>query len=136
MANVVYEQYRRDAIRKRRVFEITKTEFMRLVAQPCAYCGRAPFTVAARVTANGVFTYNGLDRVDSSSGYTLENVVTCCRPCNDMKGTLDYAEFIAQCERIANYWEKAHGTGMDRLEDHADVSGVRVGRGVAAVVPA
>lgn len=30
--------------------------------------------------------------------------------------------------------EKAHGTGMDRVEDHADAGGVRVGRGVAAVV--
>lgn len=104
MSNVVFEQYRRDAHRKGREFALSKDEFMRLVAEHCVYCGVAPSTVAARPTANGTFTYNGIDRHDSRGGYTTGNVVPCCRPCNDMKGTLDATEFIQRCRNVAYHW--------------------------------
>lgn len=77
----------------------------------CHYCNRLPhriFNIAstlngpnARFNASefqiksGDFTYNGLDRVDSSKGHTVDNIVSCCRTCNIMKGNMGYDQFIA-----------------------------------------
>jgi hypothetical protein len=45
--------------------------------------------------------FSGIDRVDSSIGYTEENTVPCCSPCNTLKGSGTRAEFEAKCVRIA-----------------------------------
>ncbi len=52
---------------------------------PCHYCGLPP---------------TGLDRIDSSQGYLVENVVPCCYRCNLMKSDLTQADFIAHVRRI------------------------------------
>ena len=43
----------------------------------------------------------GIDRVDSSKGYTIDNVVPCCSKCNWMKGVLSKEDFINQCKKIS-----------------------------------
>jgi hypothetical protein len=55
---------------------ITKEEVDSLTRQPCRYCGRY---------SNENFKRNGLDRIDSSKPYTLDNVVPCCTFCNQAK---------------------------------------------------
>jgi hypothetical protein len=42
----------------------------------------------------GNYTYNGLDRVNNSKGYTRTNVVPCCIICNNAKRTLSLSEFL------------------------------------------
>ena len=42
----------------------------------------------------------GLDRVDSSKGYTLETVRPCCKTCNCAKGDLTEDEFKAWLVRV------------------------------------
>lgn len=37
--------------------------------------------------------YNGIDRKNSSEGYTLGNSLPCCRVCNRAKSDMDYEEF-------------------------------------------
>jgi hypothetical protein len=44
--------------------------------------------------------YNGIDRVDSKFGYTIENSVTCCALCNYTKNDTPYPEWIAHMEKI------------------------------------
>lgn len=39
----------------------------------------------------------GLDRVDSSQGYILSNVVPCCKNCNQAKNDRTQEEFIKHC---------------------------------------
>lgn len=56
--------------------------------KPCRFCGDAIQTV-------------GLDRIDNRKGYTVSNVVACCRTCNSMKSGQTVAAFIARCRRIA-----------------------------------
>lgn len=46
------------------------------------------------------YWYNGVDRVDNTKGYTLENCVTCCAEANYAKRALSYADFIKLCEDI------------------------------------
>lgn len=44
--------------------------------------------------------YNGIDRIDDSIGYTIDNCVTCCRTCNWAKGNKDYSEFLFYIDRL------------------------------------
>ena len=55
----------------------------------CYYCGNK---------VNGI----GLDRIDNRVGYTIKNVVSCCRDCNTMKMILSQREFIEKIIKIAN----------------------------------
>ena len=74
-------------------FELTLDEFDELTRQPCCYCGCLP--------DDGFGSqFTGLDRIDSSNGYFVGNVVPCCNWCNKMK--LDYTplEWMAQIKKI------------------------------------
>jgi hypothetical protein len=71
-------------------FEITKQQFETIVLMPCYYCG----------------SYNkeevvGIDRLNSSKNYTIDNCVPCCKTCNFMKGTLSKNIFIQQAHKIS-----------------------------------
>ena len=39
-------------------------------------------------------------RIDSSKGYTLDNVVPCCWMCNNMKHNYDQDKFLEHCEKV------------------------------------
>lgn len=49
---------------------------------------------------------NGLDRIDSSLGYTEENIVSCCETCNFMKSDLTYGEFMNHIEKLYHNFVK------------------------------
>ena len=83
--------------------------FLHLSQQPCHYCGRKPHrtgrTSPAKIQSTyqkqyGDFTYNGLDRVDSSKGHEEGNVVPSCWDCNHMKGKRTAEEFLAHIRRV------------------------------------
>ena len=46
---------------------------------------------------------NGLDRIDSSKGYSSENTVPCCKYCNTAKNTMSVNEFMEWVKRIYSY---------------------------------
>jgi hypothetical protein len=98
--NQLYRNYRGGAKGRGLLFTITKDEFSSLTSQPCHYCGLPPYHTFNTKGLNGNYTYTGLDRVDNSLGYTLENVVPCCGVCNRMKTTYTEEQFIANIERI------------------------------------
>lgn len=86
--------------------------FYNLSQQDCYYCGIGPSNsykisrdrrISQYQMDNGIFIYNGLDRVDSSKGHTPDNVVPCCWDCNRMKGTLSLSDFISHIEMIAQH---------------------------------
>src|SRR5207244_1433978 len=60
---------------------ITAEQYAALIQDKCIYCGKEPAP------------YNGLDRVDSSKGYTPENTVACCTRCNYAKNDFSIEEF-------------------------------------------
>ena len=62
-----------------------------LISSPCAYCGSIDEK------------FNGLDRVDSDKGYTLDNVVPCCTHCNRAKCDMTVKEFEKHINKIYNY---------------------------------
>jgi len=87
--------------------------FYLLSQQSCYYCSRLPhrtYNVGKKgkpyrgcsdlQVQCGNFTYNGLDRIDSLKGHTLDNVVPCCTDCNQAKMGKTMQEFIAHIERM------------------------------------
>lgn len=79
--------YKNMAKRREHSFDLTKEQFCAFWQVPCAYCGGEIETV-------------GIDRIDSSKGYTVNNVVSCCRICNIMKWDRSREELLQQCRRI------------------------------------
>jgi hypothetical protein len=88
-----------NAARRALRWDITDEALRTLLSQDCHYCGGPPSNVSASV--GGVFTYNGLDRVDNELGYCLENVVPCCIACNTAKSDMHIDEFESWVIRLA-----------------------------------
>lgn len=97
----LYVRYVRDAFNRNMTFGIPLSFFSQLVKEPCTYCGREPYK-AQSFTRNVLV--NGLDRLDNSQGYTLENITPCCSACNTLKGTMDSTTFIELCQKIVEHW--------------------------------
>jgi hypothetical protein len=50
----------------------------------------------------GKLIYNGIDRMNSTLGYTPVNTVPCCKVCNFTKGARSYEEFAIWISNITN----------------------------------
>ena len=74
---------------KRRGLELTLSfiDFAIIISNPCFYCNGY---------FNKVMTGSGLDRINNDIGYTLTNVVSCCKTCNWIK-----SDFLSQEETLA-----------------------------------
>jgi hypothetical protein len=96
---------------------LDEIQIQTLILQPCFYCGRET-DIATRKTING------LDRLDSSEGYVLANVVTCCHDCNMRKWTLDYSTFLQCIKNIVDLYNRCydHFNNDERLLKGASYS--------------
>lgn len=105
-----YKSYVNRSKRKNIEFDFSKEEFLQLTQKICYYCGRQPRTTIKTVVGkrkrNGSFTYNGLDRIDSSKGYTKNNTVTCCEICNKAKRDMDQHTFLEWVNDLIAYRTK------------------------------
>jgi hypothetical protein len=99
--NSVIAWYRVHAKEGGRTWNLTTEEAERLFQSRCHYCGISPSQVCTSSKLNGSYTYNGIDRVDSSKGYEISNVVPCCRQCNWAKNDTPYDEFLDWVERVS-----------------------------------
>lgn len=98
--NYIFLNYQSTARQRGRVWEISFERFCDLTARDCSYCGAAPANRTKDRNGDGVFTYNGLDRVDPSRGYTTDNVVPACIVCNRAKTDMSREEFHAWVGRV------------------------------------
>lgn len=93
--NATYNDYIYSSKEREIDFFITKEEFKMLTSKNCYYCERPPSSHRTKKeTYNGDYIYNGLDRVDNSKPYILDNVVPCCKICNYAKGNMSVDEFF------------------------------------------
>lgn len=96
-------------------WSISISEFEKLIFSACHYCGIAP-SASVNVLKNvglhsswkeeGIITYNGIDRIDSSKGYEAGNMVTCCQICNKAKLAMSQADFLAWGLRFSSHQAK------------------------------
>jgi hypothetical protein len=104
----------KDSFRRYKDGGLTLEEFYELSQQDCFYCGRKPSNknnvsyknVSTLQKETGVFIYNGLDRIDSSKKHSKDNVVPCCKLCNQAKMNLSIKDFLNLIESIYNNKEK------------------------------
>ena len=100
--------YRRGAIRRGHLWELTDDDCFKLFQSDCIYCGAAPNQIYRTGSWNGTFVYNGLDRVDNEKGYTTANTVACCGTCNLAKHTTPDTEFRDWIKRAYEYQNRIH----------------------------
>jgi hypothetical protein len=99
--NVVLRGYIGAARRRGLCWELAESDFDRITAQACFYCGIQPSTVARK--KKSTFTYNGIDRKHNDIGYTPENAVPCCSVCNYAKKAMSFDAFMAWIARLTEY---------------------------------
>lgn len=95
-------------------FTLSDDEFDNLIFGNCYFCGDSPKKYQTDLKfnkTNEIFKRNGIDRLDSSLGYTKENSVSCCSVCNLMKMKLHHDDFINQIFKISqNFVSKGSTT--------------------------
>lgn len=91
--------------------DIDFDNFLRMTKQDCHYCGVGPqnrynyFSSKSSKGSDfakeeGLFIYNGLDRIDSSKFHTMDNVAPCCYTCNRAKNNRTLEEFYKYIDRL------------------------------------
>ena len=82
-----FKTYQRNARNKGILFELTFEQFINFVRQECPYkCPQC--------------TDTGIDRMDSTKGYTLDNCRPLCGNHNFLKTDFSQEEFIALCKAV------------------------------------
>jgi hypothetical protein len=84
----LYSLYRKNATKRNICFNLTFEQFMSFWNQPCYYCKQT-------------FELVGIDRQNNNTGYVIENCVSCCKKCNQMKMALSVDAFYTQCRLIS-----------------------------------
>lgn len=87
--NGQYHEYKKNAKKRGLDFELTQKDCEPYFNTNCHYCGDE-------------FIGLGMDRLDNSIGYKLENIVSCCYKCNIMKHTNSKEEFLQHIKKILN----------------------------------
>lgn len=99
--NRVFSRYKASAKFKGHEFALTESEFKSITKTVCHYCGVPPSSVNKHTGGSGTYVYNGIDRVDNSIGYVVDNCVPCCGDCNYAKRNLSYHDFLSLISRIS-----------------------------------
>lgn len=83
----------------RNLLNLTKEQFLAWADlesnKTCAYCGTTDLGKG-----------HGVDRLDSSKPYELDNIVACCKLCNQAKNKLTLEEFINHIKKIHDYIQR------------------------------
>ena len=93
--NPVYKSYAKSANSRNIEFVLSEEEFAEIIKQPCYICGLATSDT----------NKNGIDRVNNSLGYRLENARPCCGHCNLLKRDISYDDLIDKATKIASVYK-------------------------------
>lgn len=88
------DDIKQKARQRGKVWALTPLEAFTLIISSCYYCGFTPKWPENRV---------GIDRVDNSKGYEIDNCVSCCITCNSAKNDLSETEFKEWVKKIYNH---------------------------------
>ncbi len=113
--NGLYSRYRGRAKKYDIPFNLTKEEFRVFTKERCFYCGVDPSqSISSLDTGRSRYIYNGVDRLDSDKGYSVDNCVSACSTCNYMKLDMSVSEFISSCQNILQY-QNQKGTCLEQV---------------------
>lgn len=106
----MYCFYRSGARQRGIDFNLSEEEFKSLIKKDCYYCGEHPSRHQSVSYRSDYELVNGIDRIDSSKGYSIDNCVPCCNTCNLMKNTLSKETFLNKVSAIFNHSIKSSTT--------------------------
>lgn len=99
-----YVNVRTRAVIRNYIFPLSLIDFHSIIKLPCNYCNSN--TDIKQIHNGGKhwrLRANGIDRLDNSVGYLLENCVPCCGWCNRAKDILSQQEYIDHCKKVAEF---------------------------------
>jgi hypothetical protein len=99
---VLYNRYKKGAEERNLSFDLSIKSVKYLTKLDCFYCGIEPRQKIYGYR-NEEYIYNGIDRVESYKGYTISNVVPCCKMCNMAKLNYSQEDFFMWVDRIYNH---------------------------------
>ncbi len=97
-----YTDYKYSAKLRKINFNLSFEQFEMLSMKDCNYCGQSPQKCDRKF--KGIF--NGIDRIDNTRGYFVENTVACCKQCNLAKNDQNLKDFLNWAKRINNFQSK------------------------------
>jgi len=89
LPHIKIARYKNSAKRRNIEWLLTDDEATVVLERECFYCGKEPELS------------NGIDRKDNDGPYIMTNIVTACKECNWMKGTVHIDDFLEQCRKVA-----------------------------------
>lgn len=95
-----YNQTKNKALKRNKTFDLTYEQYKEIATKDCQYCGAKPYEKYSQVKNSTKIKLNGIDRVDTKKGYTMENCVPCCGVCNTMKMDRSLDEFLTKISEI------------------------------------
>lgn len=105
----LYNSYKYSASERGLDFELTKPQFIALVNGNCFYCGIEKCNPIKDVhKLKEIRLFNGIDRVNNSKSYTVDNCVSCCKTCNIAKRGLSKIDFKNWVDRIYLFMKKTN----------------------------
>jgi hypothetical protein len=88
----IFHSYKGGAKKRKIIFSISVEQFSTFIGKPCMYCGDIA---------------KGVDRIENSKGYVMENLGSCCGKCNHMKRQWSEKEFIDHCKKIVENYSRS-----------------------------
>jgi len=113
MLNSRLHSYKSGAKKRGFDWDITYKQFSEITQQDCAYCGipakrtnyfeNSPSLQKESPNRDWdkyTIQFNGVDRVDSLQGYSIDNCVPCCASCNRAKSDMTLQDFKKHVKRM------------------------------------
>lgn len=101
--------YRCGAKKRDLTFNISIEQFKILIAGNCNYCGLLPVKYSLKTNCTkewleqSSILCNRIDRVNNDIGYEINNCVSCCKRCNEMKMAATSNDFINHVKTIYEF---------------------------------
>lgn len=112
----IYIHYIHNAKVRNITWNLTEEEFKKIITKKCVYCGEL------HKHSENLY-YTGIDRIDSKTGYYINNCVSCCKICNIMKNKFSKDQFLNKVEQIYNNLIKSSTTISKESTLQADGNG-------------
>lgn len=98
----IFKRYKSDATRRNRnySFDLTFEQFSAILNKPCFYCGDMG---------------RGVDRVNNSLGYSVNNCVPCCKKCNEIKMSSGLEEMYLHLSKMVKHFNNTKDEKIKRF---------------------
>lgn len=121
--NGLLGEYKDGAKARNIEWNLSNDDFVNLVTSNCIYCGDKPSFRKKHLKHYKVnIPVTGIDRIDSTKGYSIDNCVPCCSMCNKMKLNYSTSQFINKIKQIYSYYVEGSTTIENTSNDGSEQS--------------